>query len=42
MVDSLILESKDVKIIQEEYLSGIRKEPNYTCNICHMLIFDQS
>ena len=47
MTDSSILELKSLKIIQEEYSSGIRKGPSYLCNICHkceywetLLIFD--
>ena len=47
ITDSSILELKSLKIIQEEYSSGIRKGPSYLCNICHkceywvtLLIFD--
>ena len=34
MIDPSILELKAFKIIQEEYSSGIRKGPDYICNIC--------
>ena len=35
MIDSLILKSKVFKIIEEKYLSEIRKEADFIYNICH-------
>ena len=35
MMDPSILKSKAFKIIQEEYLSGIRKGPDFICSIQH-------
>ena len=49
MIHPSVLELKAFTIIQEEYLSGIRKGPDYICNVCQkceyegiMLTFDQS
>lgn len=35
MIDRSVLKSKSFKIIQDEYLLGIRKGPDYICNVCH-------
>ena len=35
VIDPSILKSKACNITQQEYLSGIRKRPDYICNICH-------